>query len=54
MTLAASATVTSDDIRSAHARISGHIRRTPILETASPIAGAPALSLKFECLQVTG
>jgi threonine dehydratase len=54
MTLAASATVTSDDIRSAHARISGHIRRTPILETASPIAGAPALSLKLECLQVTG
>jgi threonine dehydratase len=54
MTLAASAAVTSDDIRSAHARISGHIRRTPILETASPIAGAPALSLKFECLQVTG
>jgi threonine dehydratase len=54
MTLAASATVTSDDIRSAHARIGGHIRRTPILETASPIAGAPALSLKLECLQVTG
>ena len=54
MTLAASAAVTSDDIRSAHAHISGHIRRTPILETASPIAGAPALSLKLECLQVTG
>ena len=54
MTLAASATVTSDDIRSAHARIGGHIRRTPILETASPIAGAPPLSLKLECLQVTG
>ena len=54
MTLAASATVTSDDIRSAHARIRGHIRRTPILETASPIAGAPPLSLKLECLQVTG
>ena len=54
MTLAASATVTSDDIRSAHARIRGHIRRTPILETASPIAAAPPLSLKLECLQVTG
>ena len=54
MTLAASATVTSDDIRSAHARIRGHIRRTPIFETASPIAGAPPLSLKLECLQVTG
>jgi threonine dehydratase len=54
MTLAASATVTSDDIRSAHARIGGHIRRTPILETASPIVHAPPLSLKLECLQVTG
>ena len=54
MTLAASATVTSDDIRSAHARIRGHIRCTPILETASPIDGAPPLSLKLECLQVTG
>jgi threonine dehydratase len=42
------------DIRSAHARIRGHIRRTPILETASPIVGAPPLSLKLECLQVTG
>ena len=47
-------TVTPSDIRSAHARIRGHIRRTPILETASPIDGAPPLSLKFECLQATG
>ena len=31
-----------------------HIRRTPILEAASPIAGAPPLSLKLECLQATG
>src|SRR5271169_3440283 len=54
MTLASSATVTSDDIRSAHARIRGHIRRTPILETASPVAGAPPLSLRLECLQATG
>jgi threonine dehydratase len=54
VTLAASATVTSDDIRSAYGRIRRHIRRTPILETASPIAGAPPLSLKLECLQVTG
>ena len=30
------------------------IRRTPILETASPVAGAPPLSLKLECLQATG
>ena len=42
------------DIRSAHTRIRPHIRRTPILETASPIAGAPPLSLKLECLQATG
>jgi threonine dehydratase len=46
--------VTPSDIRSAHARICGHIRRTPILEMASPIAGAPPLSLKLECLQATG
>ncbi|HEY1864999.1 MAG TPA: threonine/serine dehydratase [Roseiarcus sp.] len=46
--------VTPSSIRSAHARIRGHIRRTPILETASPIDGAPPLSLKFECLQATG
>ena len=47
-------TVTPSDIRSAHARIRGHIRRTPVLETASPIDGARPLSLKFECLQATG
>jgi threonine dehydratase len=46
--------MTPAEIRSAHARIRGHIRRTPILETASPIAGAPPLALKLECLQVTG
>ena len=47
--------VTPSDIRSAHERIRGLIRRTPILETASsPIAGAPPLSLKLECLQATG
>jgi threonine dehydratase len=48
------ATMTPSNIRSAHARIRGHIRRTPILETDSPIAGAPPLSLKLECLQATG
>jgi threonine dehydratase len=48
------ATVTPSDIRSAHARILGRIRRTPILETDSPVAGAPPLSLKLECLQATG
>ncbi|HEY4807232.1 MAG TPA: threonine/serine dehydratase [Roseiarcus sp.] len=46
--------MTPSDIRSAHTRIRPHIRRTPILETASPIAGAPPLSLKLECLQATG
>ena len=46
--------MTPSDIRSAHARIHSHIRRTPVLETASPVAGAPPLSLKLECLQVTG
>src|ERR1700734_4208483 len=46
--------MTPSDIRSAHARIRPHIRRTPILETASPIVGAPPLSLKLECLQATG
>src|SRR5258708_34363502 len=46
--------VAPSDIRSAHARIRGHIRRTPLLETASPIDGAPPLSLKLECLQATG
>jgi threonine dehydratase len=48
------ATVTSSDIRAAHARIQDHIRRTPLLETASPIDRAPPLSLKLECLQETG
>jgi threonine dehydratase len=46
--------VTPADICAAHARIRGHIRRTPILETASGVAGAPPLSLKLECLQATG
>lgn len=46
--------MTPSEIRSAHASIRGRIRRTPILETASPLAGAPPLSLKLECLQVTG
>jgi threonine dehydratase len=46
--------VTRSNIRSAYAHIRGHIRSTPILETASPIDDAPSLSLKFECLQATG
>ncbi|HEY1779863.1 MAG TPA: threonine/serine dehydratase [Roseiarcus sp.] len=46
--------VTPSDISAAYAHIRDHIRRTPILETASPIGGAPPLSLKLECLQATG
>jgi threonine dehydratase len=46
--------VTPSDIRAAYARIRGHVRRTPLLETASPTAGASPLSLKLECLQATG
>ena len=46
--------MTPSDIRSAHARIRGHIRRTPILDTASPVVGAAPISLKLECLQHSG
>ena len=40
------------EIEAAHARISGHVRRTPLLETASPVAGAPRISLKLEFLHM--
>src|SRR5215472_17822042 len=46
--------MTPAEISSAHARTRGYIRRTPILETPSPIAGTPPISLKLECLQHTG
>jgi threonine dehydratase len=46
--------MTPSDIRSAHARIRGHIRRTPVIDVSSPILGAPPLSLKLECLQYSG
>ena len=46
--------MTPSDIRSAHARIRGHIRRTPVLETATPVVGAAPISLKLECLQYSG
>jgi threonine dehydratase len=46
--------MTPSDIRSAHARIRGHIRRTPILETATRVVGAAPISLKLECLQYSG
>jgi threonine dehydratase len=48
------APVTPAHIRVAHALIEPQIRRTPILETSSPIAGAPPVSLKLEYLQHSG
>jgi len=42
------------DIEAAHARIASHVRRTPLMETPSPIPGAPPISLKLEFLQHTG
>lgn len=50
------ATVTLRDIEAAAARIEGRVRRTPMI-AAAPMktpACAGALSLKLECLQVTG
>jgi threonine dehydratase len=46
--------VAPEAIRAALGRIASHIRRTPILETSSPLPGAPPLSLKLECLQHSG
>ena len=46
--------VTPFDIRAANARIEAYVRRTPILETASPAAGTPPISLKLEALQHSG
>jgi len=46
--------VTAAEIRAAHARIAPSVRRTPVLETPSPVAGAAPISLKLECLQVSG
>lgn len=48
------AAIGRDEILAAHALIAPHVRRTPILETASPCAGAPPISLKLEFLQHTG
>ena len=55
MTIASeSLPVSPADIAAAHARIAGHIRRTPILDTPSPQAGAAPISLKLEFLQHAG
>jgi threonine dehydratase len=46
--------ISRGEIGLAHERIAEYVRRTPLLETASPIIGAPPLSLKLEFLQHTG
>jgi len=52
--------VTLSDIEAAQARIAGRVRRTPLIAAAplaAPLAQAPGdleLSLKLECLQITG
>ena len=48
------ASVKSGDIEAAQARIASHVRRTPLLETPSPIPGAPPISMKLEFLQHSG
>lgn len=42
------------EIRAAYGVIAPHVRRTPIMGAASPLAGAPPVSLKLEFLQHTG
>jgi threonine dehydratase len=46
--------VSRADIEAAHTRIRAHVRRTPLIETASPLPGAPSVSLKLELLQHSG
>jgi threonine dehydratase len=46
--------VTPSDIHDAYARIAPYIRRTPLLETASPADPAQRISLKLEFLQHAG
>ena len=46
--------VSQADIRAAYAVIVPHMRRTPLVEDVSPIAGSPPISLKLECLQHAG
>lgn len=47
--------ITTDDIRAAHARIAGHIRRTPTMRLAPATFGTPVpVAMKLEFLQVTG
>lgn len=47
--------ITPEDIRSAHARIAGHIRRTPTLALGPDALGlGMPIAMKLEFLQVTG
>ncbi|KAF0119535.1 MAG: threonine dehydratase [Xanthobacteraceae bacterium] len=47
--------ITTDDIRAAHARIAGHIRRTPTMPLSAATFGTPVpVAMKLEFLQVTG
>jgi threonine dehydratase len=42
------------EIHAAHRLVAPFVRRTPLLEAASPVAGAPPISMKLEFLQHTG
>lgn len=47
--------LTPDDIRAAHSRIAGHIRRTPTLTLPAETFATPVpVAMKLEFLQVTG
>jgi threonine dehydratase len=47
--------LTPDDILAAHARIAGHIRRTPTMTLPAETFGTPVpVAMKLEFLQVTG
>lgn len=46
--------VTEDDVRAAHARIAGHVRRTPTWTLPSGFGHAGPVSLKLEFLQHAG
>lgn len=52
--MSGSEAVSQNDIEAAQGRIASHVRRTPIMESASPLSGAPPVSLKFEFLQHAG
>lgn len=47
-------TIAPADIRAAHARIAPYVRRTPLMEAASPAGPGGPISLKLEFLQHSG